>query len=227
MRIYVIRHADPDYANDTITDLGHQEAAALAERLESVRIDKIYSSPMGRAQATAGYTAKRKGMEIETLDWTAELGWRINEGRNAAWDFHGHEIRSNLEAYGCEDWHLAEPFDNPEFRCGYDQIVAESDAFLSSYGYRRDGGGYRFDESNESAVAVFCHGGFGLTWLSHLLAIPVPMVWAGFHLRPTSVTTVQLEERKPGLATPRCVGMADVSHLVMSGLEDARVPSGK
>ena len=33
MRIYIIRHADPDYDNDTLTSVGHRKAVALAEKL--------------------------------------------------------------------------------------------------------------------------------------------------------------------------------------------------
>ena len=52
MRIYIIRHADPDYDNDTLTSAGHKEAIALAERLETERINRICCSPLGRARRT-------------------------------------------------------------------------------------------------------------------------------------------------------------------------------
>jgi len=29
MRIYIIRHADPDYENDTLTSVGHREGVSL------------------------------------------------------------------------------------------------------------------------------------------------------------------------------------------------------
>ena len=32
MRLYIIRHADPDYPNRTITEKGHLEAQSLAKR---------------------------------------------------------------------------------------------------------------------------------------------------------------------------------------------------
>ena len=34
MRILIIRHGDPDYANDTLTEKGHKEAKLLAEKLK-------------------------------------------------------------------------------------------------------------------------------------------------------------------------------------------------
>src|ERR1700733_3270040 len=74
MRLYIIRHAHPDYANDTITPIGHLEAAALAERMRKLSPDRLYASSMGRAIATARYSADALGKSFDILPWTAELG---------------------------------------------------------------------------------------------------------------------------------------------------------
>ena len=58
MKIYLIRHGDPDYENDTITPQGHKEARALVAYLKNEGIGRIFSSPRGRAQDTAAYTAR-------------------------------------------------------------------------------------------------------------------------------------------------------------------------
>lgn len=36
MRLYLIRHSDPEYPNNTITKFGHKKAEALAVRLAGV-----------------------------------------------------------------------------------------------------------------------------------------------------------------------------------------------
>ena len=41
MRLLIIRHGDPDYANDTLTEKGHREAQLLAEKLKNEKIDFI------------------------------------------------------------------------------------------------------------------------------------------------------------------------------------------
>ena len=69
MRLYIIRHADPDYEHDTLTEDGHKEAQALAKRLASHGLDRIYCSPLGRAIDTARYTA-------EPLEQTSSTGPR-------------------------------------------------------------------------------------------------------------------------------------------------------
>ena len=53
MRILLIRHGDPDYENDSLTEKGRREAHMLASRLINERIDYIYTSTMGRAMETA------------------------------------------------------------------------------------------------------------------------------------------------------------------------------
>jgi probable phosphoglycerate mutase len=52
MRIILIRHGDPNYEKDCLTELGHKQAAAAAQRLLKEGIDEIYSSPQGRAMQT-------------------------------------------------------------------------------------------------------------------------------------------------------------------------------
>ena len=37
MRLLIIRHGDPDYAHDTLTEKGHREAALLAEKMKNER----------------------------------------------------------------------------------------------------------------------------------------------------------------------------------------------
>lgn len=49
MEIILIRHGDPDYANDTLTPRGHEEAKKLARFLADKPIDAIFQSPNGRA----------------------------------------------------------------------------------------------------------------------------------------------------------------------------------
>ena len=53
MKILIIRHAEPDYENNTITEKGWREAKMLAERLAKLPISEVFVSPMGRAQHTA------------------------------------------------------------------------------------------------------------------------------------------------------------------------------
>lgn len=220
MRLLLIRHADPDYPNNTITAAGHREAAALAERLQRFGLDRIFTSPLGRARDTARYAAAATGLEPRILPWTVELDWPCLEqegyGPSTVWDIHGHSI--HRRSYSRDTWLRESPFDHPGYERGFTELQAASDAFLAGHGYHRRAGAYEVRAGHREKIAVFCHGGFGLTWLSHLLNIPAPLVWAGFFLPPSSVTTILFDERSPGLAAPRCLGVGDVSHLYAHGL---------
>ena len=59
MRIIFVRHGEPDYVHDCLTEKGKIQAAAAAERLRDEGIAEIYSSPLGRARETADYNHAR------------------------------------------------------------------------------------------------------------------------------------------------------------------------
>ena len=59
MRILLIRHAEPDYTIDSITEKGKREAVLLAERISRYDIKDFFVSPLGRARDTAAYTLKK------------------------------------------------------------------------------------------------------------------------------------------------------------------------
>lgn len=208
MRLYIIRHADPDYANDSITPDGHLEAQALADRMATEGIGRIFCSPLGRARQTMQYTADRLGLTAEIQDWMRELsgmGIQLQPwGHLAAWDVPAEVYHGNR---------LDEAFAGLDFSDKIRAINEGSDQLLARLGYERDGGRYRCVRPNQERVAVFCHNGFGITWLAHLLRLPLISVWTSFWLAPTSVTTVLFDQRSPEWAVPRCLAVGDTSHL--------------
>ncbi|BDI31617.1 hypothetical protein CCAX7_36680 [Capsulimonas corticalis] len=222
MRIYIIRHADPDYPNNTITNFGHLEAQALSIRLKTVGIDCIYSSPLGRARDTAGYTARLLGLEPRIESWTTELDWVMRgegiQDAGAVWDYPGEVFRAGADYPSYENWHRTPPVHKDELAEPFARLGKASDAFLARLGYVREGRRYRCVAPTDDRVAVFCHGGFGLTWLAYLLEIPVSTMWSGFWLPPSSVSMVLMEQQSDEWAVPRCVGLGDTSHLYAAGL---------
>lgn len=221
MRLYLIRHADPDYPNNTITPGGHLEAQALAERLARHGLDTIYSSPLRRAMQTAQYTADRLKLTVQIEDWTQELDWRVHhetQGEIAAWNIPGEMIRGGESQPTHETWHELPLLEKSQLREKFETLKQSSDQFLERHGYKREGGCYRIMQPNREKIAIFCHGGLGIAWLSHLLEIPLSLIWSGFWMPPSSVTTILFDERSDNYAVPRCIGFGDVSHLYAAGL---------
>ena len=79
MRLLIIRHGDPDYEADSLTEKGWREAELLADRMEKEKIDYFYVSPLGRAKDTASCTLKRLHRSAEECRWLREFDapiWR-------------------------------------------------------------------------------------------------------------------------------------------------------
>ena len=53
MLFFLVRHGDPIYKPDSLTEQGHKQAAALAKRFAKFGLDEVYSSTSIRAQMTA------------------------------------------------------------------------------------------------------------------------------------------------------------------------------
>ena len=70
MKLIFVRHGDPDYEHDSLTEKGFREAEILAERISKWNVTDFYTSPLGRAKATASCTLKKMNRTAEILEWT-------------------------------------------------------------------------------------------------------------------------------------------------------------
>ena len=61
MRLIIVRHGDPNYELDTLTENGWKEARLAAECIAKLDVKDFYVSPLGRAQDTAGCTIEKMG----------------------------------------------------------------------------------------------------------------------------------------------------------------------
>ena len=59
MKLLIVRHGDPDYTIDSLTEKGWREARYLAQKLSKLEIKDFYVSPLGRAKDTASCTLKK------------------------------------------------------------------------------------------------------------------------------------------------------------------------
>lgn len=223
MLLYIIRHGDPIYVTDTLTEKGQAQAQALKCRFTQ-GFDRIYSSPMGRARATAQPTCDLTGIPYQVEEWTSEwLSWvdmSVSDENGEDWVFRKYERRmleTNWHKLG-DRWYDDKAFRGLRVKECYQRIVKNSDDFLLRQGYRRDGSLYIAERPNDERVAVFCHHGFGTTWLSHLLRIPAPMLWTSFDITHTGVTVLRFKADDDGVCTPVCLCYSDMSHILKSDM---------
>jgi broad specificity phosphatase PhoE len=223
MQLFLIRHADPDYDRDSLTSAGKLEAEALALRMASaIRPDFLFSSPSGRARETMHPTEAALGMSGLILKWTGEVYLRREcNGESQAMAPKRREPVTLEEdvRISRKPIDLQFPFDETKLQKEFVRVSEASDAFLLAQGYRRTANGYRFAVPSRKKLAIFCHNRLAITWLAHLLDIPLRLMWSAFWLPPSSVTTILFEERTPDCAAPLCTGLGDVSHLLHPGLQ--------
>ena len=100
MRIVFVRHGEPDYRNDCLTETGRKQAALCAERLREEGISEIYSSPLGRAAETAAYASESLGLPVHTLDFMRELHWGSRDGETVFANGHPWDIADELGRQG-------------------------------------------------------------------------------------------------------------------------------
>ena len=95
----------------------------------------------------------------------------------------------------------------------YRQVTDGLDRLLESHGYKRNGKIYDVLSANRDTIVFFCHFGLECYLLSHLLYISPVALTHGFVAAPSSVTTLNTEEREKGKAIFRCASFGDISHL--------------
>lgn len=220
MILYVIRHADPVYDPDSLTEKGKRQAEALGRRLAVHGLDRIYSSPMNRAQMTAQPACELLGKKAEILPWTSEelagkyFGFHDPKMGCWTWTFGINPTRFKTEgniALG-DKWYEAYPFNESNAKEGYEIISRESDAFMESLGYKREGLKYKILKHTDEKVAVFCHYGFGTTWLSHLLGMNPIVFWSTFDINHSGVTIINFPNHSDGYTAPKVLALSDISH---------------
>ena len=217
MRILLVRHAEPDYARDSLTPKGRREAELLSRRLCRLDVKAFYVSPLGRAQDTAAYTLSKVNRTAETLPWLAEFSGRCYDAMagesRIPWDYRPRQWTACPELFDPRTW-----LESPLLAQGdVQQIWAETasgmDALLARHGYHRDGPIYRCADNRPDTLVFFCHFGIATALLSHLCGIPPVPLWQSFCMLPSSVTTLVTQERIKGEVDFRCIQLGDLSHL--------------
>lgn len=225
MLLYIVRHGDPDYKTDTLLPRGRLQAEAVGKRLASSGIDRIFSSPMGRARETAEPTARLLGLDINIEDWAHEIeaerltpfpdGKRksVSVVQNTCYRKNGNIQLDFEHAFECDG------FSESEMEKAYNRIAENGRAFLDRLGYKEEDGVYRIISPNEEKIALFCHTVMGRLLVAYLLHIPVHLMWSGFQMTHTGVTVIEFKNNPDGITAPKCRCFSDMSHLYAEGVD--------
>lgn len=228
MILYYVRHGDPVYDPDQLTELGKLQAAAVGKRLALHGVDRIFSSTSNRAIQTARPLCDILKKEPELQDWCSEVhAWEeltlINEQGRKMWAVMDPGTRKLLATEEIRklgrEWYDHPAFAGTGYGTGIRRIQRESDAFLASLGYRHDleNNCYYADNPQYEKVALFAHAGAGGAILSCMLDIPYSIFAPKFDMTHTGVTVLSFEEEN-GIVLPAVLTFSNDSHLYREGL---------
>lgn len=225
MLLYIVRHGDPIYETDSLTERGKLQAEAVGKRIYDSKINRIFSSPMGRAKETAAPSCRLLGLDCNIEQWTHEIG---SERLTPFPDGKMKSITLVQNTYYRENGNIDLPYDrayectgikDSQMKSAVEYIEKNGKDFLERLGYREENGVYRILRNNEEKVALFCHAAFARAWISVLLHIPLHIMWSSFNYTHTGVTVIEFENNENGFTAPKCLCYSDVSHLYAAGLD--------
>lgn len=227
MRLLIIRHGDPDYERDSLTEKGWREAALLADRLAKLEVAQFYVSSLGRAKDTASLTLEKTGRTATECVWLREFWPGIKRPDKAGgrcgvvWDWLPEDWTAEEAYFRREGWADTEIMREGRVGDAYREVVKNFDAVLAEHGYVREGDFYRAECPNRDTLVFFCHFGMECVLLSRLMNTSPMILWHHLCAAPSSVTTAYTEERRAGKAVFRISAFGDISHLYAGGEEPA------
>ena len=184
--VILVRHGETEWnlagrfqgqLDSPLTQLGHAQAQAVAQRLHQESFTHLYSSDLGRAYATAQVIAAATGHTVLTDE-------RLREKHGGA--LQG--MTDNEVAQHRREWREQVAQRSPDFAAPGGEntraVLARTLAFLDEIAERHHG---------EQVVAV-THGGVLSALLRHILGIPQE-THRRFHLRNTSLHTINRNEK--------------------------------
>ena len=221
MRIVFIRHGDPNYDLDCLTELGHKQAKIAAQRLLKEGIEEIYCSPLGRARQTAQAFSEASGIgDIKILDFIQEIRFgREGEMYEDKWNpwLVVEDLVKNGKDIQTPDWREYPVFKENLATVDADKIAIEADKWLSSLGYEREGKFYRCTrkDDKEKTIALFCHGGSSTAFFSRVLNQQFPYMCAVLlHYPHTTISVIKFNKTPGSLCQPIIELLNDARHLM-------------
>lgn len=221
MKLVIIRHVEPDYTIDSLTEKGWREAEFLSDRVSKMDVKAFYVSPLGRARDTASVTLKKMKREAKVLPWLREFEAPIIDPetgeKRIPWDWLPADWTKEEAYYDKERWHTVPVMQSANVGKEAAYVYAGLDELLKEHGYQHEGKLFHALRPNNDTIVLFCHFAVECIILGYLLGISPMLLWQGFCAAPTSVTTLITEERREGIAYFRLSAFGDISHLYAAG----------
>lgn len=222
MRLLFIRHAEPNYANDTLTERGLREAQLLVPRMENEHFDVCYCSTMRRARMTAEPFLTKLNREAIYCDWLREFEHPVTlpDGSvsQIAWDLAPAVWTAESEHFDKDVWYLSRIARSGHLEEFQKQVIDGFDAVMEEHGYKyREGVIYDAVRPNHDTILFVCHFGVMSVILGHLLGMSPMQLWHTTGAPCASLTQVYSEQVDGSDATFRVFFYGDISHITSAG----------
>lgn len=227
MRLIFIRHAEPDYEHNTLTEKGFREARILSDRICTWTVDQFFVSPLERARLTIAPALEKLHRTAVTCEWLKEFSYRITDPTtgivHVPWDFMPEYWTKDPLFYDKDHfWQQEVLRSNPAYEPAVMAMRAGLDDILATYGYHRLEGYYRTEDDKVRdddglTIVLSAHLGAICEAVGYLTGISPVVLQETFFLAPTSVTILNFEKRMPGAAQARVQVMGDTRHLHEAG----------
>lgn len=180
-RFYLIRHGEKSTAPSVLaarfpgvilTAFGRQQAEAIAQRLASEPIDRVFASPMERAQETAAPLARLKGKPVEILEAVHE------------YDFGSWTNRTMESLAEDEQWKRFNSFRSATSTPDGELMLAIQARFVGAMLRLRD-------ENPGAGIALVSHGDPVRAALMYFAGTPLDF-WNRFEISVGSITVIEL-----------------------------------
>lgn len=154
MRLIFVRHGDPDYAIDNLTEKGKREVKLLTKRIcRWKNITEFYSSPLGRAIATGAPALKKMKREATICPWLQEFYYKTEYPQNIkdktlagqqtmCWDLFPDYFTSDPAFFDKKLWCESDFTKKGNIKEKYQMVCDGIDSILQKYGYSRNESGY-------------------------------------------------------------------------------------
>ena len=196
MDLLLLRHAQPAWSQQRrsqvdrgLTDLGHRQARAAADRLRDVHLDRVYVSTARRAQETAAPVREHLPPAVPVSDraWLHEIrfpdDWQGIPAEEVERTFEERRMMTR------EAWWDGVP-GGESFRDFHARVVQGLTDELATAGIVRDDDGlWTVPDDAPQRVLAIAHAGTNSVVLGHLLGLePEPWEWERFASDHASLT---------------------------------------
>ena len=218
VEIVFVRHGQPEWTKDDLnvvdpplTELGQEQAQAMADALAGEHFDEVFCSPLTRARQTAAPLFAALGREETVAPWLEEIGDP---------DWHGTPASMAQAAFEelmarpvDERWHGLEGGES--IRDFQNRIRSGGEAFWAERGMQRTADLLPIWKIAEpgARIALVAHIGTNSVAIGHLLGLEsTPWEWDRFVLNHASISRVEALEVHDG-HTFSLTKLSDVEHL--------------